>query len=478
MSRQALYRKYRPADLAGVVGQEHVTELLAGAVARGKITHAYLFTGPRGTGKTSVARILARTVNDLATDQAIDAELDIIEIDAASNRGIDEIRALREKIATAPARLKYKVFIIDEAHMLTREAFNALLKTLEEPPPHVIFVLATTEVHKLPDTVVSRTQRYDFRPVQPQRMLTHLKTIAEAENIQVADGALELIAELSGGGFRDALGLLDQVSVLDRDITREVVARLAGIGDDVMVRTLLKQAVRGELDAALASLDELWQLGAEPTLLNEHILILARRAFLSGSSKDWGLERSDLARILTEFSLAARELKTTPLPVLPLELALWRLSQPAGEVTAQSQATPQTRTTARKSSSDQVAAKQKATVQDETKSVLSQERVTAKALSLIKTRNNSLYAILRSGEPSLSGNRVIVRCRFRFHVERIEETKNRQLIESIFSKVAEQPIELVVEHTSGEQLPSAAPAPEAELVASALEILGGEVVEE
>ena len=476
MSRQALYRKYRPAELAGVVGQEHITELLAAAVSRGKLTHAYLFTGPRGTGKTSVARILARTVNDLALDQPIEAELDIIEIDAASNRGIDEIRALREKIATAPARLSYKVFIIDEAHMLTREAFNALLKTLEEPPPHVIFVLATTEVHKLPDTVVSRTQRYDFRPVRPERMLPHLRMVAEAEQIRVHDDALELIAELSSGGFRDALSLLDQVSVLDREITREVVARLAGIGDETLVRAMLAQATNAEIDAALATLGELWQRGAEPTLLTEHILILARAAFLSSEPQGWKLERSALARVLAEFSVAARELKTTPLPVLPLELALWRLSQPVELAVARSPLQKARPTTQQPPS---LRAESVSTASQATESVLSPERVAAKALSLIKTRNNSLYAVLRSGEPTLTGNKVVVRCRFRFHKERIEETKNRQLIESIFTKVAEQPIELVVEHTGAEASQTAQPsAPEEELVASALEILGGEVVEE
>lgn len=474
MSRQALYRKYRPADLAGVVGQEHITKLLEAAVAREKISHAYLFTGPRGTGKTSVARILARTVNQLSAEQSLDNELDIIEIDAASNRGIDEIRSLREKISTAPTRLKYKVFIIDEAHMLTREAFNALLKTLEEPPAHVIFVLATTEVHKLPDTVISRTQRYDFRPVRPEHMLSHLQFVSSEEKIDIDDAALSLIAELSGGGFRDALSLLDQMCVLDTTITRESVAQLAGIGDEGLLRAMLTQASTGNTDAALATLGELWEKGAEPTLLNEHILIIARQAFLYGASKEWGIERPALARILTEFSTAARELKTTPLPVLPLELALWRLSQ---DITQSAAPTPVSRPANVKPATVQVArptAPVEATVPGE---ALSSERVTAKALSLIKTRNNSLYAVLRSGEPVLSGGNVVVRCRFRFHKERIEETKNRQLIEAIFTKVADRPIELVVEHAGA--VPSeAAPQPEEELVASALEILGGEVVEE
>ena len=177
MSRLALYRKYRSADLEDLVGQDHITKTLTESLSREQISHAYLFTGPRGTGKTSAARILARRVNDLDSTEDTAKQLDIIEIDAASNRGIDEIRALREKINSSPTSLKYKVYIIDEAHMLTKEAFNALLKTLEEPPPHAIFILATTESNKLPDTIISRTQRFDFRPFSVAVIIAQLKSL-------------------------------------------------------------------------------------------------------------------------------------------------------------------------------------------------------------------------------------------------------------------------------------------------------------
>src|ERR1700709_76040 len=173
---QALYRKYRSKSLGEIVGQEHITTTLKNALKAGRVSHAYLLTGPRGVGKTSIARILAHEINGLPYDD--EAHLDIIEIDAASNRRIDEIRDLRDKVSTAPASAKYKVYIIDEVHMLTKEAFNALLKTLEEPPAHVVFILATTEAHKLPETIISRTQRHIFRPGNKDKVTTHLKSLA------------------------------------------------------------------------------------------------------------------------------------------------------------------------------------------------------------------------------------------------------------------------------------------------------------
>jgi len=187
---QVLYRKYRSRSFAEVIGQDHVTKTLQNAIKAGKISHAYLFTGPRGVGKTSVARILAHEVNGLPyNDESV--HLDIIEIDAASNRRIDEIRDLRDKVRIAPTAAKYKVYIIDEVHMLTREAFNALLKTLEEPPAHCIFVLATTEAHKLPETIVSRTQRFEFKPINPAQAAKHLANIAKKEKIDIKPEALE-----------------------------------------------------------------------------------------------------------------------------------------------------------------------------------------------------------------------------------------------------------------------------------------------
>ena len=227
MPAPVLYRKWRPQTLAQVVGQEHVTRTLLNALAAGKLSHAYLFTGPRGTGKTSTARILAKAINCLTTGGKGDPcdtcpmcvsisegrAMDIIEIDAASNRGIDDIRELRDRIGFAPAEARQKVYIIDEVHMLSDPAFNALLKTLEEPPPHAVFVLATTEVQRVPATILSRCQRFDFRRIPQHALTEHLAHICQSEGLEYEDAALELVARSAAGGARDAVSLLEQIEV-------------------------------------------------------------------------------------------------------------------------------------------------------------------------------------------------------------------------------------------------------------------------
>src|SRR5665213_2979970 len=247
---QALYRKYRPKSLSEVVGQEHITQTLEQALKQGRISHAYLFTGPRGVGKNSVARILAHAINDLPYDDD-SADLDIIEIDAASNRRIDEIRELRDKVYVAPTSAKYKVYIIDEVHMLTREAFNALLKTLEEPPAHAVFILATTDAHKLPDTIVSRTQRFSFKPVEADKVAPHLIDIARTEKIKVSDEALQMLAEYGEGSFRDSISLLDQAGNQSDKIELSDVQRLLGMPPAEAIEDLLTATISGAETASL-----------------------------------------------------------------------------------------------------------------------------------------------------------------------------------------------------------------------------------
>ena len=270
MSYQALYRKYRPLTFSDVVGQEQVTKTLQKELTDGKTVHAYLFTGTRGTGKTSCAKILARAVNcqhpvngdpclqcEQCKASLLDENTDIVEIDAASNNGVDSIRELRELINFAPANSKYRVYIIDEVHMLSSGAFNALLKTLEEPPAHVIFILATTEVHKLPATILSRCQRFDFRRIDSEKIAERIQYVAEKEGLTVTDDAATLIASVADGGMRDALSILDLCASNNKNIdenTVETVCAMAGNDYLIDLTDCLKQ---GDTEKALILIEEL-----------------------------------------------------------------------------------------------------------------------------------------------------------------------------------------------------------------------------
>ena len=276
MAYVALYRRWRPQDFDTLVGQHAVKTALSNALASGRIAHAYLFTGPRGTGKTSTARILAKALNCdkgptahpcgecLNCERiAAGASMDVIEIDAASNRGIDEIKSLRDQTAYSPVNGRYKVFIIDEVHMLSTEAFNALLKTLEEPPAHVIFILATTDPHKIPATIHSRCQRFDFRRVTVEEITDHLAMVAEKSGINADREALRLIAIQSEGGMRDALSLLDQCGVMAQQITDETVREVLGIVGRETLRQLVGAIGKQDLSATLAKLNFLLEQGKD-----------------------------------------------------------------------------------------------------------------------------------------------------------------------------------------------------------------------
>ena len=266
---KALYRKYRPKTLAEVVGQEQVTQILSRALSENKISHAYLFIGPRGTGKTSVARIFAHEINDFPYEIE-DDYVDIIEIDGASNRGIDK---LREKAAITPTKGKYKVYIIDEVHMLTREAFNALLKTLEEPPVHTIFIMATTDAHKVPVTIASRAQTYTFKLADSDTMFKHLREIADKESIKISDDALQIVVKRGGGSFRDSLSLLDQISTLSADeISRGDVITAMGLPADEKINQLLADYRSGLVEKIATDLKDILSSGVKPETLSEEII--------------------------------------------------------------------------------------------------------------------------------------------------------------------------------------------------------------
>jgi DNA polymerase-3 subunit gamma/tau len=280
---QALYRKYRPRSFSEVVGQQAIVDTLQRAIASGRISHAYLFSGPKGVGKTSVARILAHEVNKLPySDESI--HLDIIEIDGASNRRIDEIRDLRDKVNIAPTSSKYKVYIIDEVHMLTKEAFNALLKTLEEPPAHCIFILATTEAHKLPETIVSRTQHFNFKPLQAQSASEHIANVAKQESIAIEPEAIELLAEAGEGSFRDTLSLLDQLSHVKSKVTAEDVREMSGLMPDQEVDKIKLAISNGDLKAVIDWTNNVRDSAYSPAKLAAQIANNLRSDMVSGKS--------------------------------------------------------------------------------------------------------------------------------------------------------------------------------------------------
>lgn len=267
---QALYRKYRPKNFSDVVGEEHITDILKNELRSGKIFHAYLFTGPRGTGKTSCAKILAKAVNCLNSkdgDACCQCEscraieqgdvLDITEIDAASNNGVENIRDLREQVSYTPTSSKYRVYIIDEVHMLSIGAFNALLKTLEEPPAHIIFILATTEVHKLPATILSRCQRFDFHRIEPDAISRRIQYIADKEGFTVEPAAADMIAALSDGGMRDALSTLDLCAARTHHITEADVMSVCSLAGNDYCLELSRHILHADIGEALKKVDEL-----------------------------------------------------------------------------------------------------------------------------------------------------------------------------------------------------------------------------
>ena len=367
MAYQALYRKWRPQKFEDMVGQTAVTKTLKNAIIHHKTSHAYLFTGPRGTGKTSAAKIFAKAINCLnpqdgepcnecllckgITEGTIG---DVIEIDAASNNGVEEIRDIRDKARYAPTQATYKVYIIDEVHMLSTGAFNALLKTLEEPPKNVIFILATTEPHKIPATIISRTQRFDFRRITNDEIIQRLRYILEQEEIAYEEEALSVIARCANGGMRDALSLLDQViSFSDDKVSFEQAIQVSGsLTDDLMIE-FVRLLTQQQAQAALLQLQDLLLLGKEASRLIEEWLEFSRDLLVAKQTGDMigrseafvafakEVEEAFLYRFMDALNQTQQEMRFTTKPTISLEVFTIKMAQPVVAVAQQAAPTNQ-----------------------------------------------------------------------------------------------------------------------------------------
>ena len=473
---QALYRKYRSRSLDEVLGQDHVTNILRRALEQGKIAHAYLLTGPRGVGKTSVARILAHEINQLPYDEEA-SHLDIIEIDAASNNGVDDIRALREKAQVAPVSAPKKIYIIDEVHMLSKPAFNALLKTLEEPPAHVVFILATTDADKLPATILSRVQQFFFHPISVDVMARQLMAIAEKEGFAIEADAARLIAKRSRGGFRDGISMLDQLSILatpDQPLTVAMVTEYLGLSDAATLEKLLDLYQSEDSSDILSILQELEQSGVSPTVVSHQLLSIARArlrtnpGFVELIQQLIEVDRHphpDL-KLLTIFmqhhTQPARPKKTVAQAVAATPTVI---STPAK--LASSAEKPPTKSTepVKKTSENQDTKPAKKSSIKSRKSDPPLELDWQKVIEQAKEKSVGLSSLLQKSQWAFDGDKLTIFAGSAFYKKKLDDAKNRPLLAEIIATETGMELEIDI---IGEKKP-----PEDKKLAEIAKLMGG-----
>ena len=503
---QALYRKWRPSCWEEVVGQQHIVQPLHNAVAAGREGHAYLFAGPRGTGKTTVARIFAKAVNCLEEDLAkrpcdkcdhcksvnAGAFLDLIEIDAASNTSVEDVRSLRDKINFSPNQGRYKVYIIDEVHMLSTAAFNALLKTLEEPPPHAIFVLATTEVHKIPATVLSRCQRHEFRRIPVVDIVDQIKSVAEGEGIKIEPDALQMIARQATGSLRDAISLLDQLSAFGEKITLEMAQTILGTATSQSVLDLIDAIQEKNPGAGMDHIHTTLDAGTDPRQFTRQIVDYLRSVLLvnmgSASQVDTtpevrehmarhakNFEKPELLRVIHVFNQAVTEARNSWQPSLSLELAFLE----ALEASTISYQSPPTVTsfnpTPKKSASQRP--------KNPTKKASSGSGVSgipakkwSEIFNLVKEASPNTTGLLNASNRELSDGTLTLYFHGELLKQKMEQENHLDVLKQAVEKVLEMPVEIRCEITSGGKNALPPGVDGSGMVATAMR-LGGEIVD-